>query len=335
MNGVCNALSNLQQRREQLEHQWQETYPTLSWWNKLKYGDKLDLSKMDEAIQNLETMKKNLLGKHAGDFARLDAHFAELTSRTQDRIAASQQWIERFIDTEVNREQAENVPLTAALWFSALSVPVSTWADLVAAGNIYDALREVNGNFAEMSDAEIWWQALLMPSEQLAGLASLTKGAYFEQLVAVDTRGTLFEHFNNPGTDIIIDGQAYQLKATDSASYVNSVPEDIPVIATSEVAEATRAIDSGYSNDELEQSVQLALGGSVIDIKDTAIDALLSGVGVEAIFEGAGVAIEGTARAMVGTAELGYKVLTSRPSRFIGRTALAGMKKLDNKLFGE
>ena len=151
----------------------------------------------------------------------------------------------------------------------------------------------------------------------------------------MDTRGTLFEHFNNPGTDIIIDGQAYQLKATDSASYVNSVPEDIPVIATSEVAEATRAIDSGYSNDELEQSVQLALGGSVIDIKDTAIDALLSGVGVEAIFEGAGVAIEGTARAMVGTAELGYKVLTSRPSRFIGSTALAGMKKLDNKLFGE
>lgn len=294
-----------------------------------------------------------------GDFGRLDAHFSELTSRTQDRIAASQQWIERFIDAQVSREQAENVPLTAALWFSALSVPVSTWVDSVTAGNIYDALREVNGNYAEMSDAEIWWQALLMPSEQLAGLASLTKGAYFEQLVAVDTRGTLSEHFNNPGTDIIIDGQAYQLKATDSASYVNSVPEDIPVIATSEVAEATRAMDSGYSNDELEQSVQLALGGSVIDINDTAIDALLSGVGglglfatiqginhaadryknggdgVEAIFEGAGVAIEGTARAMVGTAELGFKVLTSRPSRFIGRTALAGMKKLDNKLFGE
>ncbi|MBQ1558505.1 MAG: hypothetical protein IIZ69_10285, partial [Pseudomonas sp.] len=56
------------------------------------------------------------------------------------------------------------------------------------------------------------------------------------------------------------------------------------------------------------------------------------GDGVEALFEGAGVAIEGTARALVGTAGLGYKVLSSRPSRFIGRTLLAGLKKLDDKM---
>ena len=59
------------------------------------------------------------------------------------------------------------------------------------------------------------------------------------------------------------------------------------------------------------------------------------GDGVEAIFNGAGVAIEGTARALVGTAELGYKVLSSRPSRFIGRTLLAGLQKLDDKMMGK
>lgn len=58
------------------------------------------------------------------------------------------------------------------------------------------------------------------------------------------------------------------------------------------------------------------------------------GDGEEAIVEGLGVAIEGTARAVVGTAELGYKVLTSRPSRFVGRILLAGLNKLDQKLSG-
>jgi hypothetical protein len=94
----------------------------------------------------------------------------------------------------------------------------------------------------------------------------------------------------------------------------------------------------------------------VVDTKDTALDALLSGVGglglfatiqgvnhageryknggdgVEALFAGAGVAIEGSARALVGTAELGYKVLASAPSRFIGRALMAGLKKLDDKM---
>ncbi|MNN48221.1 hypothetical protein D3C81_1626900 [compost metagenome] len=152
---------------------------------------------------------------------------------------------------------------------------------------------------------------------------------------------------------------AYQLKATDSASYVNSVDDEIPVIATSEVTLHTDAIDSGFSNAELTDAVDLALGGTVIDLGDTAADAILSGIGgigffatleginhaatlhanggdpVEALFEGAGVAIMGTARAFVGTAELGYKVLASRPSRFVGRAVLKGLIKLDDKMTGE
>ena len=96
----------------------------------------------------------------------------------------------------------------------------------------------------------------------------------------------------------------------------------------------------------------------MVDTQDTALDALLAGVGglgffatiqginhaaerynnggdgVEALFEGAGVAIEGTARGLVGAAELGYKVMSSGPSRFIGRTPLTGARKLDDKLLG-
>lgn len=59
------------------------------------------------------------------------------------------------------------------------------------------------------------------------------------------------------------------------------------------------------------------------------------GDAVEAIFEGAGVAIEGTARALVGAAEMGYKILSSKPSRFVGRMLLKGAKKLDDKIMAE
>ncbi|MBS3652196.1 hypothetical protein KEU06_26730 [Pseudaminobacter sp. 19-2017] len=239
-----------------------------------------------------------------------------------------------------------------------MSLPVSAWGDLSRAGNIYDTLREVNGNYAGMSDFDIWLNTLILPGESLAGLVSLTKGAYFEKLVEADFGGERFEHFNHPDTDIVIDGLAYQLKATDSASYVESVADGIPVIATTEVAQITGAIDGGYSNEEIEGSVELALGGTVVDFQDTAVDALLTGVGglgllatlrginhafakhqegrdgFEAVLEGAGVAVAGTAKGLVDTAELGYKAITSKPSRFVGRTLLKVAGAVDRKLFG-
>lgn len=353
---VRETLQRLQRWRDQLSDQWDEAYEKFSWWNKMKYSDGPDFSEIDQAIRQLKKVHERLLAQHAEDFTRLDKHFSELKYRAEARITTSQQQIEQFIAHEVARGQENELPLRAGFMLSVLSVPLSLWDDFTTAGNIYDALRSVNGNYAGMSDAEIWLETLFMPSESLVGLTSLAKGAYFEKLVAADTGGALFEHFNNPGTDIVIDGVAYQLKATSSTAYVNSVDADIPVIATSEVAEQTRAIDSGFSNIELENSVDLALGGSVVDTEDTVLDALLSGVGglglfatiqginhaaeyyenggdgVEALFAGAGVAIEGSARALVGTAELGYKVLASAPSRYIGRTLLAGLKKFDDKM---
>ena len=128
---------------------------------------------------------------------------------------------------------------------SGLSIPVSITGDLYSANAVFDALRGVNSNFENMSNTEIWWETLWMSPESLAGLTSLTKGAYFEQLVAGDTGGELFEHFNHADTDITIDGIEFQLKATDSVGYINSVDDDIPVITTSEVAAQSTAIDSG------------------------------------------------------------------------------------------
>ena len=353
---VRETLQRLQQRYEQLSDQWDEAYEKFSWWNKIKYSDGPDFSEIDQAIRQLKKMHERLKADYADEFIRLDKHFTELENRAEARIKASEHEIEQLIAHGVTREQEKELPLRAGFMLSAMSVPFSLWGDLATAGNIYDALRRVNGNYVDMSDGEIWLETLFMPGESLAGLTSLAKGAYFEQLVAADSGGALFEHFNNPGTDIVIDGVAYQLKSTSSAAYVNSVDVDIPIIATSEVAEQTRAIDSGFSNIELEHSVDLALGGSVIDTKDTALDALLTGVGglgmfatiqginhaaelyenggdgVESLFAGAGVAIEGTARALVGTAELGYKVLNSAPSRFVGRALLAGLRRLDDKM---
>jgi hypothetical protein len=59
------------------------------------------------------------------------------------------------------------------------------------------------------------------------------------------------------------------------------------------------------------------------------------GDAVEAYLEGAGVAITATAKTLVDTSEMAYKVIMSRPSRFIGRNVLKGAKKLGEKLFGE
>ena len=356
---VDASLSFLKKRREEISAQWKQVYQSLSWFNKLKYGETPDFSEMDKVVKGLEQTQRRLHMNHEDDFKRVDAHIASLKRQALARATTAHAAADRFVRECGHLQGIESDLLPKALWFSALSVPVSVWIDANQAADVFDALRLVNGNFANMSNADIWWQSLFMPSESLAGLASLTKGAYFEQLVANDTGGALFQHFNHPDTDIVIDGVAWQLKATASADYVNSVEDSIPVIATSEVAAISDAVDSGFSNEQLTAAVDLALGGTVVDLGDTAVDAIISGLGglglfatikginhagtkyenggdgVEAMFEGAGIAIEGTARAIVGAAELGYNVVMSRPSRFVGRMLLKGFVRLDQKLTGQ
>lgn len=353
---IETPLARLHQRRAEISQLWDATYERMSWWDKFKFGGSPDFGEMDKVIATLETMRYRLQVVHETDFKKLSDHFAALTRQAHQRIADAQLVAEQFISGYGQRQSDADGLLKRSLLLSGLSIPVSVWADLDQAGDVYEALRRANGNFVGLSDSEIWLQTLFMPAEQFAGLASLTKGAYLEDLVAQDTGGTLHAYFNTPDTDIVVDGVAYQIKATDSASYIHSVVDGVPVIATTEVALRTDAIDAGYTNAELNQAVDLALGGSVIDVGDTVTDAILSGLGglgllatahginhaaerienggdkVEALFEGLGVAIEGTARTIFNTAELGYKALTSRPSRFIGRIVVKGIQKIDNKI---
>ncbi|PFG54328.1 hypothetical protein ATG98_3549 [Marinobacter sp. LV10R520-4] len=346
----------LGKRREELQQQWDQAYEQFSWWNKLKYGGGPDFSKIDKLLTDLRVISRKLERKHGQDFVAIEKHFETLREQAIDRVHEAQRTGAEFIRQIDGDAAVGSEVLRKSMWLSMLSIPVSVWFDADQATNVFDAVRGINGEFAGMSDSEIWWETLFLPTESLAGLAALTKGAYFERLVAADTGGQLHEHFNHPGTDVVIDGTAFQLKATDSEAYVNSVSDGIPVIATSEVAWATGSIDSGFTNEELNSAVGLALGGTIVDIGDTTVDAVLAGVGglgffatleglnhavkkhenggdaVEAMFEGAGVAIEGTARALVGAVEMGYNVLASRPSRFVGRVLLKGAKKLDDKM---
>lgn len=350
------SLEFLERRREELQQQWEAAYERFSWWNKLKYSGGPDFSEIDRMIKDLRFMDRQMERKHGEDFVAIEKHFETARAKAISRVLDAKGTAESFIREIDGEASVGSGVLRKSMWLGMLSIPVSVWFDADRAANVFDAVRSVNGEFVGMSDAEIWWQTLFLPTESLSGLAALTKGAYFEQLVAADTGGQIHEHFNHPNTDIVVDGTAFQIKATDSESYVNSVADGIPVIATSEVAMATGSIDSGFSNEELSNTVDLALGSTVVDIGDTAVDAILAGVGglgffatleglnhavkkhenggdgVEAIFEGAGVAIEGTARALVGAAEMSYKVLSSKPSRFVGRMMLKGLVKLDEKM---
>jgi len=351
-----SAITHLQSRRAVLAYNWSEAYKNFSWWNKLKYDERPDLKELDKTILRMEQALSDLHESKASEFEKLKTYYAGLINRAFERVATTKCSVDEYVK-QCNSEDALGQDLLQkGFWLAMLSLPVSVWADVSRAGDVYDALRSVHGGFEFESNAEIWWDSLLMPAESLVGLSSLAKGAYFEQLVAADTGGELFEHFNHADTDIVIDGIEYQIKATDSVSYINSVADGIPIISTSEVAALTDGIDMGYSNESLSDSIDLALGGTVVDFGDTTVDAILTGVGgmglfatlqgidhavkmhenggdgAEAIFEGAGVAIEGTARAAVNTLELAYNILNSRPSRFIGRQLVKGLVKLDEKL---
>lgn len=350
-------LEKLKAQRALLTQQWQEAYKKFSWWDKLNRSQP-DFSEMDKTIADFESAYSKVLAVHLSSKDEINRAFSKAFDLAKIRIQFTESQVKRHIEeSELSRKSAAQV-MNTGFWFAGMSVPVSLWDDLTNAGDVYDALRRVNSNFEGMSDADIWLESLLLSSSSLAGLTSLAKGAYFEALIAEDSGGVLFDNFNHAGTDITIDGIEYQIKATDNVNYIYSVDESIPVIATSEVADRSGVIDGGYSDAELEGIVDNALGGTVIDIGDTAVDAWLTGLGgmgimasiqgldrafkrvenggdkVEAAMEGLSVAIEGTAKAAVGTAELAYKVATSAPSRFVGRAMLGGFKALDRKLEG-
>lgn len=354
---LVDAIANLKLQKaaaeKELDRQREEK------WLKLWFDmTRPNFAVVDEKIEELEAALRRLekSGALEAEGKRYDALAARIEQRTSD--------IERAVIETIPKDRSERFDedriLRNATWLAAFSVPVSAWNDFSNAGDVYDSLREVNSNYIGLSDFDIWLETLTMAPAELAGLGSLAKGAYFERLIESDLGGQRFEHFNHPDTDIVIDGIAYQVKATDSASYVESVPDEIPVISTTEVAEITGSIDGGYLDADLTQTVDLSLGGSVIDIGDTTVDAVLTGVGgvgilallkgvwsgaahyketgnaVDALSTGLSTTAVSTARTVVNAAEIAGRgtigLIRSRPMRFAGRMMVAGGRKLDDWL---
>ena len=340
---IGSTLSFMLGRREEIENRWNLWYENASWWEKMN-ADQADTQEIDQLIDTLKEMKSRFDRHYGKEYERLCFAQKEKKRLALMRIGTA---YEHSLKVLQHKSAAENIDsdqlLRYAAWGGIFGMSASATVDLFQAHGLYEALRGVNGNFSSMSDAEIWWETLWMSPESLAGLASLAKGAYFEQLVAENTGGELFEHFNHPDTDIVIDGVEFQLKATDSIAYIESVDANIPVMATTEVAEMTDAIDSGIRNVDLTQTTELALGGTVIDAGDSTVDGLISGLGTLGVFsslrgfnhtmahyqagkalpdaaeEGIIMAVEGTAKGLVDTAEFSYKVVTSAPVKGVGR----------------
>lgn len=341
-NAACRKLERVKARRARLEADVDELLKGASWWQKLNY-DYPDYYKMDREIRGLEEEVSRFLFTNSRKIRDAEARFDKAQERSLARIESSKAQAKAAIPTSRDNDFKSDRLARDALTLGLLSVPVSAWNDISKADQVYSALRSVNGNYEGLSDFEIWLQCLTMPSESLVGLASLAKGALFEAHVADSTGGMLNEHFNAPDTDIVIDGVAYQIKATVSEAYIATVDPEIPVIATSEVAETTGAIAGGLENADLDSMTSLALGGTVVDGADTLMDAALSGLGglgilatlrginhtinrhregisaEEAVEEGVGIAITGSMKATVDLAEMSYKAAMSRPSRFVGR----------------
>jgi hypothetical protein len=354
---LVSAIANLKLHKAEAEKELdrQREAKWLKVWFDLTRPDFAEVEeKIDQLEVALDRLRKS--GALEADSARFDA----LAARIEIRIAEIEMAGIEAIPIKRSASFNEDRILRNAMWLGAFSVPVSLWGDATRAGDVYDSLRQVNSNYAESSNFEIWLDTLTMAPAELAGLGSLAKGAYFEQLIESDFGGQRFEHFNHPDTDIVIDGTAFQVKATDSVSYIEGVPEDIPVISTTEIAEITGSIDGGYLNVDLTETVDLSLGGSVIDIGDTTVDAILTGVGgvgifailkgvwsgsahyketgnaLEALSAGVSTTAVSTARTAVNAAEIVGRgtvgFFRSRPMRFAGRMMVAGGRRVDNWL---
>ncbi len=354
---LVDAIANLKLQKAEAEKELDRQREMK--WLKLWFDmTRPDFAEVDEKIVELEAALCRLRksGALEAESGRYDALAARIEKRTKE--------IERAAIKAIPQDHSEQFDedriLRNATWLAAFSVPVSAWNDFSKAGDVYDSLREVNGNYLEFSNFDIWLDTLTMAPAELAGLGSLAKGAYFERLIESDFGGQRFEHFNHPDTDIVIDGTAYQVKATDSAAYVEGVPDDIPVISTTEIAEITGSIDGGYLNADLTETIDLPLGGTVIDIGDTTVDAVLTGVGgvgifailkgvwsgsahyretgnaLEALSAGLSTTAVSTARTAVNAAEIVGRgtvgFFRSRPMRFAGRVIAAGSRRMDNWL---
>ena len=160
--------------------------------------------------------------------------------------------------------------------------------------SVFDAVRRGYNEMENTSNQEIVAYFDTVSPDEMVGHISNVKGIAFEQEVASllaeqGVSAELFEATNHPMVDITLWSDSdiafeAQLKATDSVGYINATLEDpdIPIIATSEVADAVDSImviDSGISNTELTSLVDATLSGEAGLSFTESYDAVIGATG--------------------------------------------------------
>lgn len=158
---------------------------------------------------------------------------------------------------------------------------------------VFDSVRRGYNELETSKNTEIIDYFANVEPDAMVGHISNIKGIVFEQEVvnAINEQGLdamMFEATNHPVSDIALmnDGDIaleMQLKATDSASYINATIEqysDVPIIVTSEVADgfdSAMVIDSGLDNTALEAAVtDTLLSEGANDVANDAVSEGLS-----------------------------------------------------------
>jgi hypothetical protein len=294
VNEIESALAKIHLKKDRLTNSHlfgSQLYAMFYYWPDEKY--KKEITERTKLINEIN--KKVSLPLSFDNLTRLHKYVASYRSKKcllskAERVNIS----ETNSDSEVNDRRL----IQGAILAGTMGIAFNGLNSAMQSSMVYDALRRVNSNFKDSSDSEIWFDMMLLnllDQNSHQGMVNLAKGAYFEDLVAVDSKGILHENFNTPDTDMTVDGELIQIKATDSLATINSIDPSISVIATTEVASKSNAIDSGYTNAEVTNRTEGALGGDPFDSSGSFLDGasfFTGSIGLFAIFRGLGSAGE-------------------------------------------
>lgn len=294
VNEIESALVKMKLKKEHLTDSslfGSQFYAIFYYWPDEKYKEEIKKRK-----KLIETIKKKI--RFPLFFENLNSLHKHVDYCKSTKYLLSKQERAKISNTISNSEAADKNLIQISILVGTMGIAFNGLNSAIQSSMVYDALRKVNSNFEKSSDSEIWFEMMLLNllnQNSYQGMANLAKGAYFEELVANNTNGILHENFNTPGTDITVDGELLQIKATDNLATINSIDPAISVIATTEVAEKSSAVNSGYTNFEVTQSTESALGGNPFDTSGSLIDGasfFVGSIGIFAIFRGLGSAGE-------------------------------------------
>lgn len=85
-NKISSTLNQLKYERKNTNDQWISTYNNFSWWNKLKYPEKLNLTELDQAIYELEELHESFYKRYSTDIESINNHYHNSIKRSENRI---------------------------------------------------------------------------------------------------------------------------------------------------------------------------------------------------------------------------------------------------------